>query len=125
MFFEDDGKRGVVFREMFEVYCNIFESVTKDIMYTNLTKRQKDRATLAREIQLRLIYNSPILSKMCLSQVDPILIGRINFSDESFTCCEAGFLPNLSKILIYYHPDIKVRIPSNSQTYIKSIISNA
>jgi hypothetical protein len=57
--FKDDSKHEVVFREMFEVYCNIFEPITKEIMNTNFTKGQKDKAILAREIQLRLACDSP------------------------------------------------------------------
>jgi len=116
--------------EAYQYACN-FRSVSKpaDVktVFNSSRIRQKDSALVEiHSVEQVSAYNNPNLvilnsgaqlsiffnqnALVELHQVDPIFIGGINSTEKSVVCDQAGYLPNLKNILIYYHPKVKKNI---------------
>lgn len=116
--------------EAFQYACN-FRSVAKpaDVktVFNSSRIRQKDSALVEiHSVEQFSAYNNPNLvildsgaqlsiffnknALVELHQVDPIFIGGINSTEKSVVCDQAGYLPNLKNILIYYNPEVKKNI---------------
>ena len=71
--------------------------------------------------QLSIFFNKNALVE--LHQVDPIFRGGINSTEKSVVCDQAGYLPNLKNILIYYNPEVKKNILKFSEMNEKYAIN--